>query len=69
MWTEVESSNIQALNHSESTLKVLFKSGSVYSYENVSVEMFEELLTAESVGSTFWKLVRSQPERFPHTKH
>ena len=63
----VVSSNIASLGHNESAkiLRVSFKNGRKYEYENVSKDIFETLLDAESVGKAFNALIKSQPEAYP----
>ena len=66
----VESSNIDAVGHdlNTQTLKVAFQSGGVYEYANVPLEVFQEILQAESVGKTFNRLVKSNPTQYPFVK-
>lgn len=47
--TEVVSSNIKAVGHENNTLYIQY-SGGVYAYENVSNELYEQLMKAESKG-------------------
>lgn len=56
-WIKVTSSNIEALYHDDSTLKVKFCDGKVYTYNPVPKAVLDELLTAESVGKKFRELV------------
>ena len=67
-WTTVESSNINALAMSQGNLYVRFHNGGVYEYSGVPDTIFDELVSAESVGGTFHKLIRSNPEAFPYRK-
>jgi hypothetical protein len=67
IWTNVKSSNIEALSHSAEKLLVKFKSGKVYEYANVSVELFEQIRDAESVGKIFNQKIKSFPNMFPFT--
>lgn len=64
----VISSNIAALGHEGSILHVQFNSGAIYAYSNVPEATFQAILTAESIGSTFNKLVKSKPSEFPFKK-
>ncbi len=52
---KVNSSNIKAVEYlaEEKVLRVLFKNEVLYSYKDVAVEVFENLLKAESVGKFF----------------
>ena len=54
-WTEVKSSNIKAIGYVEDTngLLVEFKSGAVYTYNDVPVEVYKALAGAESKGKYF----------------
>lgn len=47
---EVESSNIAAIGYKNNTLFVNFKNGSLYSYDGVEKELFEEMLKSDSKG-------------------
>jgi hypothetical protein len=51
----VISSNINTIGHDEdnSILEVEFKGGTVYEYSNVSKDVYDELMLAESVGKYF----------------
>ena len=40
-------------NQEANTLRIIFRSGSGYDYSNVPVEVFEELVEAESIGTQF----------------
>lgn len=55
LWTQVDSSCIDAIafERSTSTLKIRFHSGSVYQYDDVSYDVFSDLLDAGSIGSFF----------------
>lgn len=67
MWQPVESSNIVALKHDETTqkLSVKFKTGAVYDYENVPKDVFSNVLNAASVGRTFNELIKANPSAYP----
>ena len=68
--TPVLSSNIAAIGHDPITLTmtVLFKSGSRYEYKSVPTVLFDQLIKADSVGSAFHKLIKSQPDKFPFSQ-
>lgn len=58
----VESSMIEAVAYEPSTqtLRVRFKTdGSTYEYDDVPVEEFEKLLSADSKGSYFYRNIRT----------
>ena len=61
----VESSNIKHIGHEHDVLYIKFKSGDVYSYDEVPPEVYEQLVTAESVGQAFHKLIKNV---FNHSK-
>ena len=56
----VRSSNIAAVGYDKEAeeLEVHFHSGAVYRYENVEVDLLEELVSAPSVGRTFNERVK-----------
>lgn len=64
----VESSNIAAIAHDGDTLGVRFKNGSEYQYAGVSPVLFEQLISAASIGRTFHELIKSHPQDYPHTR-
>lgn len=59
-WTEVESSNVQAIAHHEpsKTLCVRFIGGGLYSYMEADHEVYVEMLHAESVGKYLNQVVK-----------
>jgi hypothetical protein len=67
---QVSSSQIEAMGHNEerSILRVKFVKGGLYEYQNVSKEVFDSIMSADSVGSTFHKMVKSNPTTYPYTK-
>jgi hypothetical protein len=66
----VESSNIVALQHDpiNLTMIVAFKNGTFYLYQGVPHDLFDQILKADSVGSAFNKMVKSDPARYPYRK-
>ena len=64
----VVSSNIQAVGFdpSRNILAVLFKSGGLWFYRGVPPEVYEGLLTAESVGKFFAYSVKPYYPGEPH---
>ncbi len=58
----VESSNILEVGYDENAevLYITFKSGDTYTYDMVPVHVYEEMLSAESVGKYFHKNIRGQ---------
>lgn len=80
-WQPVESSQIQAIGYepeAEYPLGILFKPskrqtaagqrGSIYEYANVSPEMFNEFVSAESKGKYFERHIKKYPEVFTYRK-
>lgn len=65
----VESSSISAMAHDPltSVLRVQFTSGAVYDYQNVPATLHETILGADSVGSTFHKLIKKAPLEYPYS--
>lgn len=68
--TPVLSSNIAAIGHDpiNLTLTVEFRNGSRYRYDSVPVDVFDQLIKADSVGSAFHKLIKSQPDKHPFSQ-
>ena len=58
---EVTSSNIESVGYDndEQTLFVKFKSGTTYSYSEVLVEIYDEMLQADSKGKYFYANIRN----------
>ena len=67
---KIESSMITEMDHDEAKneLTVKFTAGSIYRYKNVTKDLFEVIINADSVGSTFTKLVKKQPDKYPYEK-
>ena len=65
-----ESSNILQTTYfpASNLLYISFQRGGVYSYANVSEEMYEEFKSAESQGKYFQSNIKNQPEKFPFRK-
>lgn len=59
---KVKSSNIELVGYKDNSTYVTFKSGKCYVYPNTSVDEFEQLVKAESVGSHFAKSYRGKME-------
>jgi KTSC domain len=49
----VNSTAIRLVAFNSGTLRIIFRSGSAYDYTGISRELFEQLATAESVGTEF----------------
>lgn len=57
---KVASSNISDIDYAGGTLTVTFKSGHIWEYSGVPVEVWDEFRKAESVGSYFHKNIKGQ---------
>lgn len=68
--TKVESSQIRSIGFDacRSKMDVEFKPGSIYRYSNVSQEVFDTFMKAESKGRFFGQVIKSNPEKYPFTK-
>ena len=66
--TPVESSQIQDLAWKDDVMYVTFHSGVTYSYQNVSYDLYREIVGAESVGSTFHQRIKKHPDLYPYKK-
>ena len=55
----VESSNIQAVYFNEEGLYVKFHNGGVYNYPDVTDTLYNDFVTAESLGKFFHKNIKS----------
>lgn len=60
----VMSSNLEAVGYDDatSTLAVQFKNGSTYRYDAVPLDVFQQLLTAPSVGAFYSSSIRGKYE-------
>ncbi len=58
----VTSSNIEEIGYEKGILRVRFKNGAEYEYKDVPIEVFENLLHAESVGKTFHQTIKNKYE-------
>lgn len=59
-FTEVKSSNIKGVSRTGNDLLVKFNSGAIYEYKDVPEEVFDALLSAESVGKYFNKEIKGK---------
>lgn len=66
--TPVQSSQIAAMGQENGVTRVQFNNGAVYDYQNVPPEIFQQILTADSVGAMFNQLVKKFPDRYPYKK-
>ena len=58
----VESSNIARIGWQDDTLYITFHTGATYSYAGVPSALYQELLSAESVGKLFHAKVKGKFE-------
>lgn len=58
----VRSSNIQQISYDpkEQILTVWFHSGAVYMYSDVPMDLFQEMMKADSIGKFFHSRIRSE---------
>ena len=67
----VTSSQITSVGYDAATetLEIEFtRGGSVYRYSGVSQDTMKAMLTAESVGSFFYKNIKLNPTKYPYAK-
>lgn len=67
---QITSSNIKALGYNEelNVLRVMFKNGSSYIYENVEPHIWESLKMSPSKGKTLNESVVRQKDKYRFTK-
>ena len=56
----VKSSNIKEMAHEDNVLQVRFHNSTEYHYSGVPEDVFEELVSAASVGRSFNQLIKSK---------
>lgn len=69
---KVKSSNIYAIGYDKvnRTLYIMFgqpEPKSIYSYKNISPQMYKKLIEAKSHGSFFSANIRKNPKKYPYT--
>ncbi len=66
----VNSSQINAIGHDSATnkLRIEFKTGSLYEYDNVPPDLFAEFAKAPSTGSFFYKHIKPFADKFPYVR-
>ena len=64
---QVTSTNIDSVEYDKDLeiLTVKFLGGGTFEYENVPIEIYEDLLNADSIGSFFYWNIREFPELYP----
>lgn len=62
MKENVESSNIEAIDYSKSNrvLKIWFKNGSLYKYNDVNLQTYKQLKEATSVGKFYNNVIKGK---------
>jgi hypothetical protein len=67
---KVDSSIIREIGYDpdSSTMQIRFVSGSLYLYSNVTPEVHQEIVSASSVGTAFWELLRRHEETYPFVR-
>jgi len=57
---QVSSSNIKSIGYESNseTLEIEFRDGGIYQYFNVTSNIYEELISASSIGSFFHKYIK-----------
>lgn len=65
IYQDVVSSNINRIGWDDGTLYLTFKSGETYSYDEAPLEVYHQMVAAESVGKYFHKSISGV---FNHTK-
>lgn len=68
--TAVQSSQINAIGFAAATktMRIEFKSGSLYEYANITPDLFEAFSKAPSVGSFFYKNIKPFADKYPYVK-
>ncbi len=61
--TKINSTSISAIGYDEKAkqMQVLFKNNSLYQYENISQEEYNQLLNSSSAGSILKSIVKDKP--------
>jgi len=59
--SDIKSSNIKCMGYSEKTqqLRVHFTNGGLFQYKDVPVDVYNEMMKADSIGSYFSKNIRT----------
>ncbi|MCB9468393.1 MAG: KTSC domain-containing protein [Candidatus Obscuribacterales bacterium] len=56
----VSSSNLKSVGYEDGTLEIEFKNGRIYQYSDVPKEIYDELMTADSLGIYFNSEIRDE---------
>lgn len=67
---DVDSSQISQMGHDpvSKVMRVAFKNGAAYRYQNVSEELYNSIIDAPSVGKALNENIKKFPEAFPFSK-
>lgn len=67
---KVSSSQINAIGYNavNNTLVVEFKGGGKYQYSNVGQGTFDAMMSADSVGSFFYRNIKANKDKYPFLK-
>ena len=66
--TPVTSSTIISLGLQGTEMEVEFRNYNLYRYSHVPAEVFQAILTAESVGRAFDAIIKKNPQQYPFRK-
>ena len=57
---KVASSNIDMVGYEDRKLVVKFLNGNIYNYDNVSQEIYDDMMEAASIGSYFHRVIKTR---------
>ena len=68
--TKIESSQIRSVGFdgSSNEMEIEFKPGSVYTYKNITQDIYDNFMRADSKGRFFGQTIKPCPEKYPFTK-
>jgi len=71
VWEPVTSSNLAQIAYDPDNMElwITFLNGGMYSYSNVSEELYRGLLTSASKGRFFHRNIKTDPNRYPFVRH
>lgn len=64
----VDSTQIAELGHEGTTLRVRFNNMNIYIYDDVPEAVFQEIISAASVGKKFHELIKKNAHLYPYHK-
>lgn len=67
--SSIASTNLYAVGYNQDTLElqIQFRNGDVYSYQNVSPEIYQQMITGDA-GRVFSTVIKPQRYAMPYTK-